>query len=246
MRSLCLVVLALAACHSTDRVAEQPHPTEVVVVPRSHQIPAGHAAEVRKLFEAHVISFPISVVSSAGTNTQFVNPSPSFIGGDRFVLAATPEIHAELDTLLAAMAKSPASPVSSTYTVTYWAIAAEPSSDVQIAPDLAELDPVLKALGALGPRKFRTIDRVSTRALDGARADVKSRALDVEQWLSLTAEALNLDLKLHLGIDDGHRDEIETKLQLALDKPIVLGQTAAGTGSDSGVEIGRASCRERV
>ena len=36
--------------------------------------------DVRKLFDAHVLSFPITVVSSAGTNTQFVQPNPSFIG----------------------------------------------------------------------------------------------------------------------------------------------------------------------
>jgi|HubBroStandDraft_6_1064221.scaffolds.fasta_scaffold143103_4 hypothetical protein len=231
MRLLCIVV-ALAACRPADHPAES-RPAEIVVVPRSHQIPPGHTAEVRKLFESHVISFPVSVVSSAGTNTQFVNPSPSFIGGDRFVIAATPEIHAELDTLLAAMAKQPASPAPTTYNVTYWAIEADPSTETQLAPDLAELEPVLKSLGALGPRKFKTIDRAATRSLDGARAEIKSHLMYVESTLSIDSDALQLQLQLQLHPDDAQHSKVETKLQLAPDKPIVLGETAMGSGSDA-------------
>jgi hypothetical protein len=231
---LALAAILLAACHFTDHASDNTRPIEPVVVPRTHQIPAGHAAEVRKLFESQVICFPISVVSSAGTNTQFVNPKPSFIGSDRFVLAATPEIHDELDRLLAAMAKSPASPVSSTYTVTYWAIEADPSNESHIPAELAELDPVLKSLGALGPRTFHTIDRATTRALDGARAEIKSRALVIGQTLSLTPEALELQLELQLHDNPG---QIETKLQLAPDKPIVLGETAMGSAADPAANL---------
>ncbi len=234
MRSLCIVFLAVAACRPADHAAEPPRPAEIVVVPRSHPIPPGHAAEVRKLFEANVITFPISVVGSAGTNTQFVNPRPSFIGRDRFVVAATPEIHAELDTLLAAMAKSPPSPVPATYAVTYWAIEADPSSAEQIAPDLAELEPVLKSLAALGPRKFKTIDRAATRSLDGVRAEIKSHLMYVESTLSVDSDALELQLQLQLHPEDAQHSKVETKLQLAPDKPIVLGQTAMSAGSDAG------------
>jgi hypothetical protein len=231
---LVLAAALLAACHTTDRSADPPRMAEITVVPRSHQIPPGHVADVRKLFDAHVLSFPISVVSSAGTNTQFVNPTPSFIG-DRFVVSATPEIHAELDKLLDSLAKLPAQAASGTYAMTYWAIEAEPSSgDTQVPSDLAEIEPVLKSLGALGARKFHTIDRVSTRVLDGTRADVKSRAMTVGQTLS--ADTASLELQLELGVNEvgGH---IETKLQLAPDKPIVLGETAMGSASDPAANL---------
>jgi hypothetical protein len=231
---LAFAALLLAACHFTDRASEDTRPIEPVVVPRTHQIPPGHAAEVRKLFESQVICFPISVVSSAGTNTQFVNPKPSFIGSDRFVLAATPAIHDELDRLLAAMAKAPASPVSGTYTVAYWAIEADPSSESHVPADLAELDPVLKSLGALGPRTFRTIDHATTRALDGSRAEIKSRALVIDQTLSVAPEALELALELTTRDSGSH---IETKLQLAPDKPIVLGETALGSAADPAANL---------
>jgi hypothetical protein len=208
------------------------------IAPRSHQIPAGHEAEVRKLFEAHTISYPIAVVSSAGTNTQFVNPNPAYIGTDRFVISATPEIQDQLDQLLAAMAKMPAPPATSTYAMTYWAIEADPGTDSQIPPELGEIAPVLQSLAGLGPRHFKTIDRVATHVLDGFRADVKGRELSVEQTLSADPSTLELALKLELR---GNRDEpstsVDTKLQLAVDKPIVLGQTSIGVGSDSSAGV---------
>lgn len=236
------VALLLAACHPDHSGnTEVPRTDQVLgggVVPRSHQIPAGHEAEVRKLFETKTISYPIAVVSSAGTNTQFVQPNPAYIGADRFVIGATPQIHAELDQLLAAMAKMPAPPATSTYAMTYWAIEADPSTDSQVPQDLGEITPVLQSLSGLGPRHFKTIDRVATRVLDGFRADVKGRELSVEQTLSADPSTLELGLRLELR---GHRDEpstsVETKLQLAVDKPIVLGQTAIGAGSDGSAGV---------
>jgi hypothetical protein len=233
MKLALAALLLLAACHVSDR-SEPPRTAEITVVPRSHQIPPGHVADVRKLFDAHVLSFPITVTSSAGTNTQFMQPSLSFIGTDRFVTGATPEIHAELDKLLDALAKSPVPTASGTYAMTYWAIEAEPSGDVQVPPDLAEIEPVLKSLGALGPRKFHTIDRVSTRVLDGAHADVSSRALLVNQTLSVDAASLELALELTMRDNTGR---IETKLQLAPDKPIVLGETAMGSAADPAANL---------
>jgi hypothetical protein len=231
---LVLAAALLAACHTTDRSADPPRMAEITVVPRSHQIPPGHAADVRKLFDAHVLSFPITVTSSAGTNTQFMQPSLSFIGTDRFVTGATPEIHAELDKLLEALAKSPMPAASGTYTMTYWAIEADPSTDAQVPTDLVEIEPVLKSLGALGPRKFHTIDRVSTRVLDGTRADVKSRAMTVSQTLSV--DSTSLQLQLELGVKDVG-GQIETKLQLEPDKPVVLGETAMGSAADPAANL---------
>jgi hypothetical protein len=242
MRTLAALAIGLFACRATDRIIEPPpaaaaRPAELDLVPRSHAIPPGHLADVRKLFEAHLVSMPISVVSSAGTNTQFVNPQPTFIG-DHFVVAATPEIHAELDTLLAALAKQPPTPPPSTYAITYWAIEAAPSATTDIAPELAELEPVLKSLGPLGPRRFRTLDRVSTRSIDGAQAKIESRRLDVDQTLSTDNAGLQLSLvlRLHSKVPPEmtpHTDQIEAKFPLAPDKPVVLGQTGDSAGSNA-------------
>jgi hypothetical protein len=235
MRTLCCAVLMLAACREehTKSIEGAPVGHEPVVVPRTHQIPAGHASEVRRLFEAQVITFPISVVSSAGTNTQFVNPTPTFLGNDRFVLAATPEIHDELDRMLAAMAKAPAIR-EVTYSVTYWAIEADPSASVEIPADLEDVKPVLESLKGLGPRKFKIIDRAATHSLDGMKAGVKSRELDIQQTLSSEADGLQLALELQLNEQapgSPSNSKLHTKLDIALDKPIVLAETALEAGS---------------
>jgi len=240
MRMLAALALSVVACRGGDRVVEPsssgPRPADIVVVPASHKIPPGHLADVRKLFEAQVITFPISVTSSAGTQTQFVNPKPTIIG-DRFLLAATPEIHAQLDTLLADIAKQPPTPPPATYQLTYWAIDATPSASTTIAPDLAELEPVLKSLAPLGPRTFKTIDRVATRSIDGTGADLKSRRLEIEQTLSADNAALelSLDLKLNGAHPDGppRAEKISAKFPVTLDKPVVLGQSGDADGSDS-------------
>ena len=237
MRMFAALAIGLIACRSSDRIAEPaPRAAEITIVPRNHPIPPGHLADVRKLFESHLVSIPISVVSSAGTNTQFVNYQPTYVG-DHFVINATPEIHAELDTLLAAMAKQPATPPPATYLITYWAIEAAPSAASEIAPDLAELEPVLKSLAPLGPRTFKTIDRVATRSIDGTGADLKSRRLELEQTLSgdNVALELSLDLKLNGEHPDGppRAEKISAKFPVTLDKPVVLGQTGDADGSNA-------------
>jgi hypothetical protein len=237
MRTLCLAVALLAACREehTKSIEGAPIGHEPVVVPRTHKIPAGHAAEVRKIFEAHeVITFPISVVSSAGTNTQFVNPTPTFLGNDRFVLAATPEIHEELDRLLDEIAKEHTPTKEITYAVTYWAIEADPNASVEIPADLEEVKPVLESLKGLGPRKFKIIDRAATHSLDGMKAGVKSRELDIQQTLSSDADGLQLALELELNDKPPgfpSNSKVHTKLEIALDKPIVLAETAMEAGS---------------
>ncbi|HEY3805488.1 MAG TPA: hypothetical protein VGL61_22925 [Kofleriaceae bacterium] len=242
MRTLCLAAVLLAACrgdyNSKALTAMEGAPVgrEPIVVPRSHQIPPGHAAEVRRLFEAQVITFPISVVSSAGTNTQFVNPKPSFLGNDRFVIAATPEIHDELDRMLAAMAKEPAPVRQVTYAVTYWAVEADPSASVEIPAGLEEVKPVLESLKALGPRKFKIIDRAATHSLDGVKAGIKSRELDIQQTLSSDADGVQLALELELNDKPpGYPSnaKVNTKLEIALDKPLVLAEAAMEAGSDT-------------
>jgi hypothetical protein len=101
-----LLAVALAACTSRDTklgTIEVPRPDQVVgggVAPRSYDIPAGHAAEIRRLFKGGgAMGYPIAVVSAQGTQTQFVNPQPVFIGENRSHRAD----HAARSSLIAAL-----------------------------------------------------------------------------------------------------------------------------------------------
>ena len=217
-----IALLLFAACRGDSR-QDMPRPDQLIggnIVPRSHQIPAGHISEVRRLFDTHVISYPISVISEKGVQTQFVNPQPAFLGSDRFVVGATPEIHAELDQLLATIAKSPPSPGPATYEVTYWVVEAT-SGEAPVPPELADVAPALEALAGLGKRKLKQIDRVATLELTTETSELRGQALYIWNQLSAEPDGLRLNLKLQL-----ENRKIETQLQVQPDKVIVLGDSA--------------------
>jgi hypothetical protein len=235
------LVIALSACnsgHGNDH-ADASGPiwrkdTGVDVVPRSHQIPAGHAADVRKMFANAAMSYPISVVSDKGTNTQFVQPPPVFLGSDHFVLSAPPEFHTEIDRVLDSLSKAPAAP-SSTYDITYWIIEADVATDEQVPSELAELAPTLNALSGLGKRHFKSVDRVAAHTVDGEKSQITGRVIKLEQSLSVGADGLRLKLELNLRgtwTDQPDRGpQLITNLQLKPDVPAVLGDSSLATPS---------------
>ena len=80
---------------------------EPIVVPRA-QIPAGHAAEVHRLSRRTRGDHVSDLGRRLGAPTRgSSNPTPTFLGNDRFVARRDTEIHDELDRMLAAMAKEP-------------------------------------------------------------------------------------------------------------------------------------------
>lgn len=239
---LCLAI-ALAACNG-GHGADHDHAgsggpmwrkdTGVDVVPRTHSIPAGHAGDVRKMFANGAMSYPISVVSEKGTNTQFVQPPPVFLGNDHFVLSAPPEFHDEIDRVLEALSKAPAAP-SSTYDITYWIVEADVATDEQVPAELDELAPTLNALPGLGKRHFKSVDRVAARTVDGEKSELTGRIIKLEQSLSVGADGLRLklDLELHGTWSDqpDRGPRLETYLQLKPDVPAVLGDSSLATPS---------------
>jgi len=240
---------ALAACNNTDRspieapavaaaVARPDLPSGDSVIPKSHTFPAGRGAEIRRLFSSGAMTYPISVVSAAGTNTQFVQPHPVFVGGDRFVADVPPAFHVELDQLIAEMAKLPPA-VSSTYEIPYWVIEADAASATDVPADLTELAPTLDAIIGLGKRRFKSIDRVAARTLDGERSHLTGRVIHLEATMAVDPEGLRLQIismSLHGTWADapGEGPSLETTLQLKPDAPIVLGDSTLASES-SGV-----------
>jgi hypothetical protein len=243
LKTFLWLALALAACNGGHR-SDHDHDgsggpmwrkdTGVDVVPRTHTIPAGHAADVRKMFANGAMSYPVTVVSDKGANTQFVQPPPVFLGSDHFVLSAPPEFHDEIDRVLAALSKAPAAP-SSTYDTTYWIIEADLATDEQVPPELEELASTLDALPGLGKRHFKSVDRVAARTVDGERSQVTGRIIKLDQSLSVGADGLRLKLELELRgtwVDQQDRGpRLETFLQLKPDVPAVLGDSSLATPS---------------
>ena len=229
-----LLAVALAACNSRDtKLAsiEVPRPDQVVggnIAPKSYDIPAGHAAEIRRLFKGNgAMSYPIAVVSAQGTQTQFVNPQPVFIGENRFVVALPEQHHAALDQVIAGMSKSGPQVSSGSYEMTYWVVLAKDAEATAVAPELRELDATIKQLGALGTKSYSLIDRVGGRVIDGDEASMRSHRTDVQQMLTADASGLQLQLELRENADADKRGvQMRTTLRLEPDEPIVLGNSA--------------------
>ncbi len=232
---LFLAALALSACTSRDtRLAsvEVARPDQVLggnIAPKSYDIPPGHAGEIRRLFKGGgAMGYPIAVVSEKGTNTQFVNPQPVFIGDNRFVVALPEGHHAALEQVLASIKTSGAAGVAESYEMTYWVILAKPADATTVAPELGEVKGTLDKLGALGPQAFTMVDRIGGRVTDGEDAEMHSVRTKIMQTMSTD----NGTLQLHLEVEEnGPADKhggpyIKTTLRLKPDQPIVLGDSA--------------------
>jgi len=248
-----LALFALVGCPERDRArdASPPgspdlainRPDQVLggnIVPASHEFPPGRAADIRRLFEGHVVSYPISVVSSAGVQTQFVNPKPVFVGDRRFVIGLPPAMHVALDQLIAGLEHQPVRR-SSTYELTFWAVEAVAAGESEVSRDLVEIGPMLEKLGGLGKRRFKSLDRVAARARDGAETKATGRILEIANTLSSVPEGLELDLTLALKGAWTDKPEtgprIETTLEVPENQPVVIGDSAQAAASDGAANI---------
>jgi hypothetical protein len=241
IRFACILAV-VAACSGRDDHTVAPaaaaqlenRPDHVVganVIPMSHDAPAGRASEIRALFESGAMSYPIAVVSEAGVQTQFVNPKPVFVGENRFVIGAPPNVHKAIDELMARMGKRDA-PASSTYELTYWIVDAATADKTEVPADLAEAG--LDKLTGLGARKFHLIDRVSARTRDGSKAKITGRLTRIEQRVATGPDGIELDLMLQLQADKPGEPlpTVETTLQVPIDRPIVVGDSSTATATN--------------
>ena len=238
LRIVCCL-LALAACHDRDRTSPAAAPAPAVerpdqilgagVVPQAHEFPPGRTDDIRRLFDNNVMSYPVSVVSEKGVQTQFVNPRPVFVGDRRFVVGAPSSMHAAIDKMIATLDKT-AAPAKQTYELTFWVVEAVAATNTDVARDLVDVAPMLEKLAGLGKRRYRSLDRVAARSRDGAKTKISGRILRVEHELETFPDGIELELTLALpGIWTDKPElgpTVETKLQLPLDQPIVIGDSA--------------------
>lgn len=253
-RSACLLSIALlAACNTRDREAAPAPgaaPTPAVerpdrqlggaVIPQAHEFPPGRADDIRRMFAEGVMSYPISVVSAQGTQTQFVNPKPVFVADRRFVVGAPPAQHAAMDRMIASLDKAGAR-TSSTYELTFWVVEATAAQNIEVARDLAEVAPMLEKLAGLGKRRYRSLDRVAARSRDGAESKLGGRMIRLQHELTAYPDGVELELELALtGTWSEKPDQgptVETTLQIPLDQPVVIGDSAQSAAADGAANL---------
>jgi hypothetical protein len=242
---LAVLVVATVACSTRDAptpatttsaAVERPDQTiGGTVVPQIHDFPAGHAADIRRIFDGSALSYPISVISDKGVQTQFVNPRPVFVSDRRFVVGLPPASHAALDKLIAGLSTAP-TPLGATYEITFWAVEGSSAAQPDVPADLAEIAPVLDKLAALGKRRFKSLDRVGGRTRDGAQTKLVGRLLKAEHRPIAGPDGIELEVTLQL-IEDKATPTIETTLHLPLDQPLVIGDSAQSTATDGNANL---------
>jgi hypothetical protein len=243
-RSLAPIILtaALVACSSDRGPGYQTPPTAGAaaagprpgydVEPHIYTVPAGRASEVRRLLGS--MSYPVSVVTAQGGQTQFVQVQYQFTNDGRLVINAPAQYHPALAEILKQLPATTPGPTG--YEVTYWIVRADAAQANAVAPDLAELSPVLDGLTAIGPRRFTMLDRLSARTSDGDSAELSGQVASVSQRLGAMPDAVDLDLELSVrlpGPGPTSPSTLETRLQVKPGVPVVLGDAAS-----AGAELG--------
>ncbi len=243
-----LSALLLVACRdkeppkpTTGAPTERPDQTiGGTVVAQAHDFPVGRAADIQRLFDEHVMSYPIAVVSKDGAQTQFANPKPVFVSDSRFVVGLPPASHQALDRLIAGLSKGKSS-LGGTYELTFWAVEGVVAPETQVSPDLGDVAPALDKLTGLGKRRYKSLDRVGARSRDGSVTKLTGRMLKAEHRLATGGDGIELELTMQLLGGAADKAEptptIETTLHLPLDKPIVIGDTAQAGASDGAANI---------
>ena len=246
-------IVALAGCNERDQqTAPAPAPAAALagvdrpdqsvggtIIPQAHEFPPGRADAIRRMFADGSMSYPISVVSASGAQTQFVNPKPVFVGDHRFVVGAPPAMHAAMDKMIATLDKAVVT--SGTYEVTFWVVEATSAANVDVARDLADVAPMLEKLAGIGKRRYRSLDRVAARSRDGAKTKLSGRMIKIEHTIGAYPDGVELDLELALtGTWSEHPDQgptVETKLQVPLDQAIVIGDSAQSGAADGAANL---------
>lgn len=165
-----------------------------MIVLKTYKVPDGQDKLVERLLDG-TTSYPVSVVSAQGQQTQFVNPRPHFTGNGYFVLSAPESIHEGVRQLLVELAKHPAPPAQPSIDATYWLVLGWPGKDAAIPERLGEIAPALKTLGKLGPMRFELLERVELAAIDGDTAHARGESVGIEQTAARDGAVFQLRIK---------------------------------------------------
>lgn len=186
---------ACVECQSGSATAAYP-----AIVLRTYQVPAGQDKLVERLLDG-TTSYPVSVVSAQGVQTQFVHPTPHFTGNGYFVLGAPETIQQGVRQLLDELARHPGAPAQSSVDTTYWLVLGWPAKDTAISERLADVAPALKTMSNFGAMRFELLERIELVALDGEQAHAGGQTAHVKQTASRDRNAMELRVEVSASGD---------------------------------------------
>jgi hypothetical protein len=189
---------------------------------KTYKVPDAQEKLVERLLDG-TTSYPVSVVSAQGTQTQFVNPRPHFTGNGYFVLSAPETIHEGVRQLLDELGKHPAPPPQPSIDATYWLVLGWPGKEAPVPDRLGEIAPALKTLSNLGPMRFELLERLELVALDGQEAKAHGQNVQLEHTAS--RDGAGFQLRVKVNADGEAPGRIETTVTVKPGQFTVFGQS---------------------
>jgi hypothetical protein len=192
------------------------------IVMRTYKVPPGEEKLVERLLRK-TTSYPISVVSAQGAQTQLVNPQPQFTGNGYFVLAAPENIQEGVRQLIDELAKSPAPAAPGSLDATYWLVLGYPAKDTAISDRLTDVSPALKALTSIGPMRFELLERLEVVGVDGDEVRTVGQTAELRQTASRDNDAIGL--RIDISANGNPPGKIETTVTVKPNQFAVFGQS---------------------
>lgn len=192
------------------------------IVMRTYKVPPGQEKLVQRLLDG-TTSYPISVVSAQGAQTQLINARPHFTGNGYFVLSAPENIQDGVKQLMEQLAATPAPPAQTSIDATYWLVVGYPAKETTVSDRLGEVAPAIKAISNLGPMKFDLLERLEVVGLDGDEVHTAGHSSDLRQTASRDADAISLRVELQTQGDQPGK--VNTTLTIKPNQFVVMGQS---------------------
>ncbi|MCP4444351.1 MAG: hypothetical protein GY811_03270 [Myxococcales bacterium] len=225
------LLVACLACNSKPAaeapaaeapVADSLHTRKLTL--RTYQVPGDRTEEMQRIIET--LSYPITIVSANGAQTQFVPLSNVLFTSDgSFIVNAPQEIHDGLPAVIEAVKRSEPKTISMVR-VDYWLVVGRPASETNVDPSLAPIADALNSVAEkTGPMDFVRFETMQLQAIEGKWA--QGRGLHTQIKQKATVE--NGKVVLQFEIETGDKGRIETELRLAAGQIAVLGQVGHNT-----------------
>jgi hypothetical protein len=192
------------------------------IVMKTYKVPTGQEKLVERLLH-DTTSYPISVVSAQGAQTQLINPKPHFTGNGYFVLSAPENIQEGVRQLMDELAKNPPAPAPASIDATYWLVVGYPSKDTTVSDRLAELAPVVKSLGNLGAMRYELLERLEVVGIDGDEVRTQGQSAELKQTASRDNDSISLRIEINAAGDPPGK--IDTTVTVKPGQFAVFGQS---------------------
>jgi hypothetical protein len=204
---------------------------DAMVTLRTYDVPEGSAAEIASVLRAMMDAkepaarIGYAAVSPDGRQVLVTAPSTFHAGVASFVERAKPT--------------GDKAALPPTVRLEYWVVQGKPAAERKQDRALQAIAPALDALAReYGPQEFVLHDRLAIFGRAGERAKNASAQVEIAHFLRMSGDVLDADVEIGAVRGPGI---LHARLNVPLDKPVVIGDGQTATGGATQYYIVRAS-----